>query len=230
MNNWKIILFVLFGLVLFIDCFLIIKNLNQYRVFTKTLLVPVMLLAIFIESQNTKHKRSRILVNIAFLFCFIGDLFLLTDSHPKNFIFGLCSFLLAHLFFSFFFYRLKPFSSKYRVFIFSVALAILGYVLALLFLLRRIVSRQSLEIPVSVYTIMLGFMLLTAINSSNNRSIKKIATTYFIPGALLFVLSDSILAINKFYVELAYSGVMIMISYAAALFLFANGITRFMKK
>ena len=82
----------------------------------------------------------------------------------------------------------------------------------------------------TVYSIVLGLMVLTALNTIKNRSTKKLAAKYFIPGAIFFVLSDSILALNKFYSTFNYSGVVIMLTYGIALFLLGNGIIRFLKK
>lgn len=206
------------------------KKLDAYRVYTKTLLAPLLLVAIFLESVNTKHRRSKILVNLAFFFCFLGDFLLLNDAEPANFMMGLCAFLAAHILFIFFFYRLKPFTSKHELFIFIAAIIILGYIVFLLSLVWLNAGRQGLQIPVSVYALALGFMLLCAVNTIKNKSIRRIASAYFIPGAMFFVLSDSALAINKFFVLFKYGGIVVMCTYAMALFLLANGIMRFLKK
>jgi uncharacterized membrane protein YhhN len=73
-------------------------------------------------------------------------------------------------------------------------------------------------------------MVLTAVNTMKNRSVKKLAVKYFIPGAIFFVVSDSILAIAKFYYAFQYNAVVIMVTYGIAIFLLGNGIIRFLKK
>jgi uncharacterized membrane protein YhhN len=231
MNSLRFLLFFLFWLALLGDCFLIIIDHPEYRIYTKTLLAPLLLLAIYIESKDTKHERSKILVNLAFFFCFIGDFLLIEDADSSgNFIFGISSFLIAQLFFIFFFYRLRPFAAKYRLFTFITGLFIIAYILLLLFLIWESVSLQNLEVPVAVYAIVLGLMLLTAINTIKNRSLKRLASNYFIPGAALFVLSDSILAIDKFSHPFYYGAIAVMITYGTAIFLLATGIVRFLKK
>jgi len=221
----------LFYIALFSDCFFIITEHPEYRIYTKTLLVPLLLLLIYIEAKETKHQRSKILVNLAFFFCFIGDFLFIKDADASgNFISGISSFLIAQLFFIFFFYRLKAFSTKYVLFTLLTVLFIIAYILILLFLIWQNVSMQNLEIPVILYAIILGLMLLSAINTIKNRSIKRLASNYFVPGAALFVLSDSILAINKFYLSFYYGPVLVMITYGLAIFLLANGVIRFLKK
>lgn len=226
----RLVITVLFWIALLVDCLLIINVQNEYRIFTKTLLAPLLLLSIFFEAKDTKHTRSKMLVTLALFFCFLGDLFLLFDQDPNYFIFGLGSFFIAHVFFIFFFYRLKPFSDKYRLFIFITGVIILVYMMALLFLIWGNVTIQGLQIPVAAYAIVLAFMMLTAANTMNNRSLKRLSRQYFIPGAILFILSDSALAMNRFSFRFNYSGVVVMLLYAGALFLLTTGILRFLKK
>jgi len=167
---------------------------------------------------------------VAFLFCFVGDLLLLFDANPAYFVWGLGAFLLAHIFFIVFFFRLKPFSDKYRLYIFTAGIIILFYVFLLLFLVWNNVTIQNLEIPVVVYAVALSFMLLTALHTYNNRSLRRLAKNFFIPGATLFVLSDSALAFNRFTMRFEYAGIVVMVTYAAALFLLCLGVSRFLSK
>ncbi|HNP22850.1 MAG TPA: lysoplasmalogenase [Panacibacter sp.] len=226
----RLIIPLLFCLALLADCLMILNAQNEYRVFTKTLLVPILLAGIYIEAKDTKHTRSKMIANLGLFFCFLGDFFLLFDQDPYYFVFGLGSFLVAHIFFIVFFYRLKPFSDKYRLFIFTTAIIILFYLMALLFLIWSNVTVQGLQIPVAIYAAVLGIMLLTAANTLNNRSMKRLSKNYFIPGAVLFVLSDSALAINKFSFKFNYSGVIVMVLYAAALLVLTTGMLRFLRK
>jgi uncharacterized membrane protein YhhN len=231
MNTSRLILGFLFCLALLIDCFFIVTDRAEYRIYTKTLLVPLLLLTIYIESRETKHERSKILANLAFFFCFIGDFLLIKDTDASgNFIFGISSLLVAQLFFIFFFYRLKRFTAKHRLFIFITGSIVAIYIALLLYMIWGNVSMQNLQIPVAVYAVILGFMLLSALNTVKNRSIKRIALNYFIPGAALFVLSDSILAINKFSHPFYYGSIAVMLTYGAAIFLLSTGIVRFLKK
>jgi uncharacterized membrane protein YhhN len=230
MNKTRAFIFFLFWLALVADCFLIFSAHAAQRIYTKPVLVPLLMLAIYIESKNTKHTTSQILINIAFFFCFLGDFSLLNETDSGHFTLGLVSFLIAHLFFSFFFYRLRPFRNRYLIFIFTTVIVILIYDSLLLFLIWKNVSVQSFQVPITVYSIILGVMLLCAVNTFKNRSIRHISSSYFIPGAILFVISDSILAISKFSIPFKYSGVPVMVTYGAAVFLIANGAIRFLKK
>ena len=182
------------------------------------------------NSLDTKHKKSKVLANLAFFFCFLGDFFLLWDKENTYFILGLTSFLIAHIFFIVFFFRLKKFTDKYRLFLFATATLVFGYIGFLQFLIWQGTTRQNMQIPVIVYGAIIGVMLLTAIHSINNKSLKRLSKNYFIPGAILFVASDSILALNKFSINILYGEVIVMVTYAAAVFMLSMGVIKFLKK
>ena len=67
----------------------------------------------------------------------------------------------------------------------------------------------EMKIAVPVYGIVISFMLLLALHMLfiSNKS----AGQMMMAGAILFVISDSILAINKFYSPLQNAGILIML-------------------
>ena len=230
MNSYRALIFFLFWMALFIDCFLIFIGKIEYRVYTKPLLIPLLLIAVYMEARNTKHTTSQILFNVAFFFCFLGDFTLLNDEDSGRFTLGLLSFLVAHLFLIFFFYRLKPFTKKHALFVVIISVIMLAYILGLFHFIWDSVSVQSFEIPVVIYSIVLGVMVIMAINTIKNRSLKRIAKFYFIPGAVFFLISDTILALSKFYHNYNYSAVPVMLTYGLAIFLLTCGAIRFLEK
>jgi uncharacterized membrane protein YhhN len=54
--------------------------------------------------------------------------------------------------------------------------------------------------------------------------IKKQAGRVMMFGALLFIISDSILAVNKFYSSFNYAGILIMLTYALAQLFIVMGV------
>src|SRR5690242_4429440 len=143
MNTTRAVVFFLFWMALLADCFLIITEKTDYRIYTKTLLAPLILVAIYIEGMNTKHTRSKLIANGAFLFCFLGDIILLQDNIGTNFISGLICFLIAHIFFIVFFYRLKHFTVKNVIFNLITATAVAAYIALLLLFIWRNASFQN---------------------------------------------------------------------------------------
>ncbi len=147
-----------------------------------------------------------------------------------NFITGLICFLAAHIFFIAFFYRLKHFTVRHIIFNLITAAVVAAYIAVLLLITWRNASLQNFELPITVYSVAMGVMMLTAINTIKNRSVKKLAAKFFIPGTIFFVLYDSLFLFTKFCSVFNYSAVVTMVIYGVAIFLLGNGIIRFLKK
>ncbi|MFT5675005.1 MAG: putative membrane protein YhhN [Paraglaciecola sp.] len=145
---------------------------------------------------------SRILLSTALFLSATGDILLALDLQ-QGFIFGLLAFAFAHLFYTACFYRWQNWQKHY-LWLFA-ALAI-HLTLMLYFILP--VSGQLL-IPVVIYMGVIAAMTCSAI-------MVKTAIRYILFGAVLFVTSDSLLAINKFLFALPYENILIMSSYYAA--------------
>jgi uncharacterized membrane protein YhhN len=71
-----------------------------------------------------------------------------------------------------------------------------------------------MRIPVIVYGLVISAMLLFALHAG--------ATDYAV-GAVLFVLSDSILALNKFHTSFLLAGSLIMLTYGLAQYFIVTG-------
>lgn len=149
----------------------------------------------------------------AMLCCFIGDVFLLFKDQQLYFIIGLVSFLLAHIFFiKIVLKRLIRVSYKkilityipFLVLIFSIFLFISRYV-------------GNMLIPVLIYGMVISlFGSVALVANEERRSIKSL---YMSTGAIVFIISDSLLAIDKFYYSLPVFEVIVMFTYIVALYL-----------
>jgi uncharacterized membrane protein YhhN len=156
----------------------------------------------------------------AILFSLIGDVLLLDDS---NFMLGLIAFLLAHVFYIFS-YRQHRFETDVealqgvqRVRIaFPVVLAGTGLVVILY------PKLDALRVPVIIYAGVITTMVLTALfrfGRTNARSFWMVFA-----GAVLFMISDSVLAVNKFLEPLSRAGFWIMLTYIAGQYLIVEGL------
>jgi uncharacterized membrane protein YhhN len=98
----------------------------------------------------------------------------------------------------------------------------------------------GLAAPVIIYAAIIGFMLLTALHTGTGKRIKRVAYQNFIPGALLFIISDSLLAVDKFGIigndktlqaqAHLLSAVFIMITYGFAQLLIILGAIRIIRR
>jgi len=94
-----------------------------------------------------------------------------------------------------------------------------AYCSALLYLLMP--SLGELKLPVIIYAVVIGIMVLSSLHAY--RSLPKEAGKYIVCGAICFIMSDTLLAIDRFYKPLQYAGVAIMLTYCMAQFLIAKG-------
>ena len=165
---------------------------------------------------------------LALLFSWTGDLLLMFQGNdPLFFLLGLSSFLTAHIFYIIFFHRVRI-EEEVKGNLWLVLLVAVYYI-ALIALLSPYL--KDMKLPVRVYGVVISFMLMLALHM---RFIKnKIAGIWMMSGALLFILSDSTLAINKFYRPFEFAGVIIMLTYGLAQFFIvegANGYISFNRK
>jgi uncharacterized membrane protein YhhN len=72
-----------------------------------------------------------------------------------------------------------------------------------------------------VYAAVICSMLLCSLHIF--LKVNKPANLFYLVGAVFFVLSDSLLAINKFYQPFAFAGVFIMLTYCAAQYFIVTG-------
>ena len=83
----------------------------------------------------------------------------------------------------------------------------------------------DMKIPVLIYGAVISIMLFIAMHFF---FIKKPGSTLIVVGALLFITSDSLLAINKFYNSFTNAGMYIMLTYAFAQYYIVKGIIQYL--
>jgi uncharacterized membrane protein YhhN len=216
-TNWLIA----FGIVLAGDLVAIQLAEPILHYICKPLIVPA-LIGYFLAASSDNTLRKWILA--ALLFSWIGDVLLMFDDRNElYFLLGLSSFLIAHLFYIVFFHNIRvreQVGSKPWL-----LLPVLAYYVGLITLLSPYLGDK--RIPVRVYGIVISFMLLVALHMFYIKN--KPAAYRMIIGAILFVISDSVLAINKFYHPFEGAGIIVMLTYGLAQFFIVDGASRYTK-
>jgi uncharacterized membrane protein YhhN len=207
-----------FWLIVFVDIIAIFFGFKWLHTITKPLLMPALVLLVYPGNFTAPGKK---LILTGLFFSWLGDVFLLFETHHSLFfIFGLASFLVTHICYISYFLSIrsgKPsLIQKQPIYI----LLVLSYGISLVWLLYP--SLGELKIPVILYASIICSMLLCSIHIY--LKVKEPVNRYFIAGALLFVLSDSLLAINKFYQPLPLAGIAIMLTYCAAQYFIVRGV------
>ncbi|MCC6270914.1 MAG: lysoplasmalogenase [Microbacteriaceae bacterium] len=177
--------------------------------FTKPLLM-LSLLAGLLFALPRWRTAVALLATLALVFSWAGDVGIAV-SGELSFLLALGFFLVAHVFYIILFLR------KLRIQSMSIwSLTYLVWWVALLAILAPHIG--SLLIPVAVYGLVLGAMGAVALSCNRFIAI----------GGALFVVSDTVLALNKFLpgFELWQVDFLIMLSYIAAQGFIAYGIVR----
>lgn len=192
------------------------------RTLTKPLLMPMLILYVF--SQTHILNRNK-LIFILF-FAWLGDLFLLIQGNsPLYFQLGLGSFLIMQIAY------IRLFSSQtpsggfdLKQWVSWPIVPVIIYVAFLLTFLMPLIP-IALFIPVCLYALALGSMFYSAF-------LRKLDSSYFLIllGAMLFVFSDSFLAIAKFYNSFPGNSIMIMGTYIPAQLLLILGLCKLQSK
>ncbi len=153
---------------------------------------------------------KNLFLGAGFLCCAGGDIFL-DVSREHYFIQALICFLIGHILYSIGFLRYFIFSKK-RI---PLAVGAVLYTTAITLLL--IPRLGSFLVPVCVYILVITFMGICAAFVDSSK------TTVF-TGAMIFIISDSLIAINKFLQPFAYSTAIIISIYFIAQYIIGSGI------
>jgi uncharacterized membrane protein YhhN len=185
---------------------------------TKPLLIPIVALYFLSFKEAGASRHLKMVVLFALLFSWVGDVLLMFVPQNENFFLaGLASFLLAHIFYIFFFHKIKA-QEKLTNRIWIVVLVALYYG-GLIYLLSPHLGEMKL--PVRIYGLVISFMCMLALHLFYLTPKK--GGWLMAAGAVLFVISDSILAINKFYAPFEMAGLCIMLTYGLAQLLIVKG-------
>jgi len=217
----KAIWIILFASVLLIDLVAVYSNNESLRFITKPLLIP--LLAIYLLLQTNSATTSlKIWVFLALFFSWVGDILLLFEERgPNFFLFGLSAFLVAQVFYIVFFHNIRM-----REYIRGNALLLL-LVIVYYSILVSVLSPYlgNMKLPVRIYGVVLSFMLMLAMHTMLGKNKK--AALWMMTGAVLFVVSDSLLAFNKFFAPFNNAGLIIMLTYGLAQLFITEGAVRY---
>lgn len=196
---------------------------------TMTIVMPILALYYWKETSKNRtvpHKW----ITAGFMLSWVGDVSLmlpdveLTKPYEEQlFLIGLVSFLIAHLFYiAAFVKHVKLVDGKsYLAQKPWMALPLVAYLAALLYTVLPTVTPQQDQAPVAVYGGVITLMCIAALNRFGKVSSYSFWMTFV--GAVLFLLSDSTIAISHFYQHFTGAEVLIMSTYLVAQYMIAKG-------
>lgn len=170
-------------------------------------LIPMALILLYAFLRMPRQKSAaHWIVFIGLFFCALGDGLL------HWFVVGLSAFLVGHLFYLTGFFRGWNYSVS-RFWTIAPLAVFAAYMIWTFIDALSTGDQSSLIVPVVFYILVITTMAWSAIMTGQK---------WIILGSLLFMISDSILAWNKFITDVPYSGPLIMLTYYSAQFFIAH--------
>ena len=160
---------------------------------------------------STGFSNGLIWFGLGIFFSLWGDIFLMLER--EQFILGLISFLLTHVAYLIGLNLIQP----------PINLASSILVIIILIIGIQIYQRisnglsrsgnKALKIPVLIYTCVIGLMLLSALLTLVRVEWESCPALLVSSGALLFFISDTLLAWNKFVTPLRHGPIIVIMTY-----------------
>ncbi|WEK21505.1 MAG: lysoplasmalogenase [Candidatus Pedobacter colombiensis] len=210
---------IIFGLIFILQLTLGDKGSGNLAYFIKPCIVLSLLIMLYISTGLKGRFHKRLFTGL--IFALAGDVLLIYAAKDESyFMFGLCAFLLCHIFYIRAFYldfKSAPELDKKGARIAILLCAIVA--ISFYFYLRPHLG--VMKLPVMVYILAISMMMMMA--SFRNLRVNSPSFKLILFGAMVFLLSDSILAYNKFVQHIDHSGTWIMATYMIAQYLITIG-------
>jgi uncharacterized membrane protein YhhN len=192
----------------------------------KPFLMPVLVLLYLSGMTGPVSLRDKLMV-AAFTFSWVGDIALMIPGGREQFfLIGLVAFLITHILYIVSFTMVADRSAepvlKHKIW---MVIPLAAYLAALLAVVFPVVD-APMKVPVAVYSTVIGTMAIFALNRYKRVNDSSFALVF--GGALLFMFSDSLIAVNKFLCHgtLFMGGILIMALYIAGQYFIAKGMMR----
>lgn len=211
-----------FYFVAFLNILEQVIHLGWLEMATKPLLMITLLIYFLFGRKEVMSTIGKLMIGALF-FSWVGDVLLMLQNEIEDiFVFGLGAFLISHIFYMFVYQKAqtdepnnvnRPFVNTRIIFLLFVGIALI-YVLY--------PHLGEFLYPVILYTIIIITMAVFALLRRGWTVDKSFIMVY--SGALLFIMSDAMIAIDKFLSPLFMARLLIMSTYIAAQFLIVQGI------
>jgi len=179
---------------------------------TSAPLATVLIFIIAFANWTARKDFYSLWVSIGLQFSLAGDVLLLRSDH--FFTLGLFAFLLTHFAYLIAFTRDTRFPARFTVWVLYLFIAASCYFFLFSWL------PPALHIPVAIYAVLLVSMAAQAMGRFLNR--RTASTQFAAIGGLFFVLSDGLLAFDRFYKPIHLAPLLVLLPYYTAQWLIAS--------
>ncbi|PKH51496.1 hypothetical protein CXF68_12730 [Tenacibaculum sp. Bg11-29] len=202
---------IVFLLVAITDIYAVIIQNKSLEFIFKPLLMTTLVIVYLLSV-----KKANFWLVSALFFSFWGDVFLLDKTN--YFVFGLGSFLIAHIMYIKMTTKFLKTASIVKILKTSIVFVALFSVV--LFLIKD--NLGEMLVPVIVYGIAIStFGTCTLLNYLQEKST---ANTWLLLGSILFIASDSLIALNNFYSPKHFFDIAIITLYVVSQYLIVKAV------
>lgn len=212
---------IIFFIILVADLVAVQGQYKMAEYFFKPLIIIWLMASFVLQLRYIRNSLKKWII-FALFFSWLGDVLLMFHQEEQLFfLLGLSSFLVSHIFYILFFHfvRIKEVvkSRWYLLLIVAVYYAVIITILSPYLL--------DMKLPVRIYAIVISFMFLLAMHMVFIKN--SVTGMWMMAGALLFIISDSLLAFNKFYKSFEMAGLFVMSTYGLAQLFLTEGAIRY---
>lgn len=180
------------------------KNYTIGRMLTKPLLMPLLLLFYFL---NTDHYN--LLIVSALIASFLGDVLLIWSKRKSFVLGGISAFLIGHIF-----YIVAFLDTSARVPIWIYSFALIYILIGTIVESKLSPFLNTMKIPVRMYMVVI--LLMSFFSLTRFWSVSFISFLFPFLGSVLFIVSDTLLAFDMFTDKKQVNHAAIMSTYILA--------------
>jgi uncharacterized membrane protein YhhN len=180
----------------------------------------------FLTCSKNIEKKVVWLALFAFLFSLFGDSFLM---FPDFFIPGLASFLFAQIFYILLFHGTIKISSG-KPYLKRKYFWLLGYLIYGLTIYFILFENLDSVLRIAVFIYMLALLGMSAMALNRYKTVSSASFKLVFYGSVLFVISDTLIALDKFLTPISNVRYFVMSTYIAAQYLIMRGILKQFEK
>jgi uncharacterized membrane protein YhhN len=187
-----------------------------FKPLTTTIIISIAGYGIFHSTPSVPAAYPYLMI-ISLVICLIGDICIMMGD--KTFLPGLVSFAIAHILFGIAFFTVTGWVFTWWLFLIMVAFTVIMIAYLLPFIKKQMGEPIDLTLPVIVYSTLIGLMIWLSLERFYMfRDTPALLTMI---GAILFGISDTTLALNKFKHPFHSAELIILGTYFPAIWLFA---------
>lgn len=188
------------------------NNIKLHYITKPLAIFSIILIAVILYPGNEVNYSKLIIAGL--LFSMAGDVFLMFEE--RFFLFGLISFFITHVFYSYAFLDTGTISFNPWLIIVMIVIAII--------IGRQIIPRAGeLKIPVTLYILVI--MIMVWLSWERYLGLPGDAALKAVVGTSFFLISDTLLAWNKFVKKFESAEFFILLTYFTAQWFIAMSIT-----